>query len=81
MWAEGGATPPPGVGTRTPQDVADAVLRAIERDKGEVGVASLMARSGSALAQVVPSLAATFNRLGGAKQIAAQMAVALEEKR
>ncbi len=81
MWAEGGATPPPGVGTRTPQDVANAVLRAIERDKGEVGVASLVARSGSALAQVVPSLAAAFNRVGGAKQIATKLAIAHEEKR
>lgn len=81
MWADGGATPPPGVGTRTPQDVAKAVVRAIERDKAEIDVASLIARGGSALAQVAPSTAAFFNRVGGAKQLADEVAIAHAEKR
>jgi short-subunit dehydrogenase len=81
MWAEGGATPPFGVGTRTPRDVANAIVRAIEKDKGEIDVSSLLARFGSAVAQVAPSAAATFNRVGGAKQLAGQVAAAHADKR
>src|SRR5205807_10266749 len=33
MFHDSGTTLPPGVGTRTPDDVAEAVLRAIERNR------------------------------------------------
>jgi short-subunit dehydrogenase len=39
MFAESGAKPPPGLGTASPQQVADAVISAIERNRMEVAVA------------------------------------------
>jgi short-subunit dehydrogenase len=81
MWADGGETPPPGVTTRTPWDVANAVVRAIEKDKGEIDVASPIARIGGAIAQVAPSLAAVINRRAGVKDMADRMAVALADRR
>ena len=39
MFADSGARLPPGVGTVTPEEVADAVVRAIERNRGEIDVA------------------------------------------
>ena len=45
MFAESGAKPPPGMGTATPEQVGDAVVRAIERDKVELAVAPLPQRA------------------------------------
>jgi short-subunit dehydrogenase len=81
MWSDGGETPPPGVTTRSPQDVANAVVRAIEKDKGEIDVASPIARMGGAIAQVAPSVAAAINRRAGAKDMADRMATALADRR
>lgn len=39
MFAESGASSPPGLGTSTPQEVAAATVRAIEADKAEIAVA------------------------------------------
>jgi short-subunit dehydrogenase len=39
MFADSGAPPPPGMGTGTPKQVANAVVRAVERDKSEIKVA------------------------------------------
>jgi len=39
MYADSGAPPIPGLGTGSPQQVADAVVRAIERNKVEITVA------------------------------------------
>jgi len=44
MFADSGAKPPPGLGTSTPQEVAAAVVSAIERDRGSVEVAPLFQR-------------------------------------
>jgi uncharacterized protein len=66
MFADAGAKLPPGVGTRTPEDVARAVLSAIEENRGEVDVAPLPLRAGAMLAGVAPELAASLaRRLGG----------------
>ncbi len=45
MFADSGAKLPRGVGTRTPEDVADAVLRGIEKNRAEIDVAPLSARA------------------------------------
>ena len=50
MFAESGAKLPPGVGTKTPEDVARAVVRAIESDRAEIDVAPLALRAGAAFA-------------------------------
>lgn len=70
MFADSGAAVPPGVGTRTPDDVAKAVLSAIERDRAEVDVAPLPLRVGSAIASVAPTLSAAVSRRLGSERIA-----------
>jgi uncharacterized protein len=81
MFAESGAKLPPGVGTRTPQDVADAVVSAIERNRGEVDVAPLTLRLGSTFSGVAPEIAATFTRKMGGDKITASLAAGQREKR
>ncbi len=53
-----GQKAPSGVGTATPQDVADGVVRAIERDKVEVVVAEMRLRIISHMSQLSPSISA-----------------------
>jgi short-subunit dehydrogenase len=72
---------PSYVGTRTPGDVADAVLRAIDRDLAEVDVAPLGLRAGATFASVAPELSARLTRRLGGEQIARDMAVAQAVKR
>jgi short-subunit dehydrogenase len=63
---------PRGVGTRRPEDVADAVLRAIERNRGVVTVATPGLGTGSHLAGIVPDFAAWATRRMGAEDLTAQ---------
>ncbi|HYM45858.1 MAG TPA: SDR family NAD(P)-dependent oxidoreductase, partial [Solirubrobacteraceae bacterium] len=81
MFAESGAKLPPGVGTRTPEDVARAVVHAIERNRAEVDVAPLSMRLGSALAGLAPELAATVSRRLGAEKLAQDVATGNAAKR
>lgn len=67
MFAESGAQLPRYVGTRTADDVARAVIEAIERNKAEVDVAPLSMRLGAAVAGLAPETTlAVQRRLGGA---------------
>ncbi len=70
MFANSGVRLPPGIGTRSPQDVADAVLRAIDEDRAELDVAPLPLRVGAAAAGLAPSLAAGVSRRLGSHDIA-----------
>jgi short-subunit dehydrogenase len=81
MFAESGVKLPPGVGTRSPQDVADAVVSAIERNRGEVDVAPLTLRLGSTFSGVAPEVAAAFTRRIGGEKITASLAAGQREKR
>lgn len=75
MFAQTQVTLPRLAGApRTPGDVAGAVVRAIERNRGEIDVATAPLRLGSALSCVAPSAAAAVNRRVGAADIAAQIA-------
>jgi short-subunit dehydrogenase len=74
MFADSGVTLPAGVGTRSPQDVAAAVIHAIERDRAEVDVAPLALRLGAAFGSVAPAAAASASRLLGSDRIAADFA-------
>jgi len=66
MFADSGVRLPPGVGTRTPEEVADAVVGAIERNRGEVDVAPFGLRVVARIAPLAPELAAAVSRrLGG----------------
>ena len=58
MFADVGVSCRPGVGMRTPEHVAKAVVRAIERNRAEVDIAPISLRVGSALAWLAPELSA-----------------------
>ena len=73
MFHESGAKLPPYVGTKRPEDVANAVISAIERDRSEVDVAPLPMRIGTTIASVAPETAATVQRKLGADEIATQV--------
>ena len=57
---------PPGAGTRSPEDVADGAVSAIEQDRGEVEVAAVPPAGGRAGANLAPDLSAAFVRRTGA---------------
>jgi short-subunit dehydrogenase len=80
MFADAGATLPPGVGTSTPEEVADAVAGAITRDRGEVDVAPLPMRLASTMAGVFPGLAHTLTERYGSG-VAEQLTAGQADKR
>jgi short-subunit dehydrogenase len=81
MFHEAGAKLPPGVGTRSPEDVARAVLRAIEQNRGEIDVAPFGLRAGALLSQVAPGVAAAVSRRLGAGSLAREFAAGQRDKR
>jgi uncharacterized protein len=81
MFAETDVVLPRGVGTRSPQDLAAGVIRAIEQNRAEVDVAPVAMRLGASFASVAPALAASLSRRMGSANIAAKMAEAQREKR
>jgi uncharacterized protein len=81
MFHDSGARLPFYVGTRTPEDVAAAVARAIERNHAEVDVAPLGLRLGAALAGLLPEPSALVQRRLGGGRIATSMAEGQRDKR
>jgi short-subunit dehydrogenase len=81
MFADADVKLPSGVGTRTPEDVARAVVLAIEENRAEVDVAPLPVRASAMLASVAPEFAATLARRLGSEEIARQLGTAQREKR
>jgi uncharacterized protein len=81
MFADADVKLPAGVGTRSPQDVANAVIRAIERNRAEIDVAPLGLRLGAVLGGLAPAFAAAAARRLGAHGIAADMARGQADKR
>jgi short-subunit dehydrogenase len=81
MYADSGAKLPPGVGTRTPEDVAKAVVEVIEHDRGEVEVVSPLLRAGTLLWALAPDFASSLARRMGSEQIARTYEQGLREKR
>jgi uncharacterized protein len=73
MFHESGAKLPPYVGTKRPEDVAKAVIGAIEHDRSEVDVAPLPMRIGTTFASLAPETAATVQRKLGAEDLATQV--------
>jgi uncharacterized protein len=81
MFAEAGVKLPAGVGTRSPEDVAKAVVQAIERNRGEVDVAPFSLRFGSVLAGLAPEISAAITRKAGSEKIVASVADGQRVKR
>jgi short-subunit dehydrogenase len=81
LFADSGASPPPGLGTTTPAKVATAVIRAVEHDKQEVAVAPVRQRALAHVALVTPSIAVRVNSGGTAHKSAGSVAQGQTEKR
>ncbi|HEX7610349.1 MAG TPA: SDR family NAD(P)-dependent oxidoreductase [Solirubrobacteraceae bacterium] len=81
MFADAGVDLPPGVGTRSPEDVADAVVSAIEHNRGEVDVAPLALRAGAMFAGIAPELSHAVTRRLGGEEVARKMAAGQHDKR
>ncbi|HXP28776.1 MAG TPA: SDR family NAD(P)-dependent oxidoreductase [Solirubrobacteraceae bacterium] len=81
MFADADVELPAGVGTRTPQDVADGVVKAIAQNRGEVEVAPLQLRASTIFANLAPELAQRVARKVGSEQVARDMAAGQRDKR
>ena len=76
MFAQANVKLPPGVGTKSPEDVANAVLRSIEHNRAEIDVAPMHLRAGVAFAVLAPETSARLTRMAGGDRVA----LALEAK-
>ncbi|MGW1072131.1 SDR family NAD(P)-dependent oxidoreductase [Streptomyces sp. NPDC002537] len=81
MFADSGATLPRGIGTRSPEDVARATVRAVENNLAEVDVAPLNLRLAALIGGIAPSLSAAVQRRIGADRTTEQIARGQRDKR
>jgi short-subunit dehydrogenase len=81
LFAESGVRLPRWVGTRTPAQVAAAVVLGIERERAELDVAPLGLRAGTRLAGLAPVTVARVQRRLGSERIAEALAKAQRGKR
>jgi short-subunit dehydrogenase len=81
MFHDSGAELPPYVGMKAPEDVARAVIRAIERDRSEIVVAPMALRVGAAVASIAPEASAIVQRRLGATEIAVRVVNGQRAKR
>jgi short-subunit dehydrogenase len=81
MFADTKVTLPRGAGTRTPEQVAAAVLRAIRDDPAEITVAAIEQSFGALLAGISHPLVTSIQRMLGGEKIAKEIAAAQAHKR
>jgi short-subunit dehydrogenase len=81
MFAESGVKLPTGVGTKTPEDVANAVIEGIEKNRSEIDVAPIAVRATGKLAGLAPGVVTGMNRRFGGRDVAAGLAEGQREKR
>jgi short-subunit dehydrogenase len=81
MFAESGAKLPPYIGTKKPEDVARAVVKAIEQNRAELDVAPLPLRAGAVLAGLAPGPVGAVQRKLGAAKTSADVARGQADKR
>ena len=81
MFADSGARMPFGMGTSSPEEVADGVVAAIERDRAEVEVAPRLQRILTNFAARRPDLAGRIAAWTGAVKVADDVADSQTEKR
>jgi short-subunit dehydrogenase len=81
MFAETGVPLPRGVGTRTPEQVAAAVVRGVEHGRAEIDVAPLSMRAGALLSLVAPVTAARLQRRLGSAELSGAIAEGQRPKR
>jgi short-subunit dehydrogenase len=81
MYADSGAPPITGLGTGSPQQVAAAVVKAIEQNKVEVTVAPLQQRLLAHFALTSPGIAVKVASGGAGQKAAAEVAAGQKDKR
>jgi uncharacterized protein len=81
MLAESGARLPRWVGTVTPEQVAEAVVKGVEREKAEIDVAPLSLRAGTLAGSLAPVTVARVQRRLGSDRLARQIAEGQRPKR
>jgi short-subunit dehydrogenase len=81
MYADADVKLPLGIGTRSPEDVARAVVGAIERNRGEVDVAPLAVRAGTTFASLAPELAGSLARRLGSDEVSRKLVEGQSDKR
>ncbi|MEZ5382312.1 MAG: SDR family NAD(P)-dependent oxidoreductase [Microthrixaceae bacterium] len=69
MFAEGGVELPTGVRTKSPEDVAVAVEKAIRKNPAEIFVAPTELRAAVTLATVAPRLSEAIQRRAGVREL------------
>jgi hypothetical protein len=80
MFADSGAAAPPLMGTGKPEQVAAAVVRGIERTRGEISVAPIRQRALSAVAANAPEISGKVAG-GTAARVADEIASGQTDKR
>ncbi len=81
MFADADVRLPVGVGTCSPQEVADAAVRAVTRNRAEISVAPVGIRLGASFASVAPTVAAAVSKRLGSERIAGEMVRGQLDKR
>lgn len=81
MFHDAGTQLPSFVGTSTPEQVAEGVRDAIERDRGEVDVAPLTVRAGTKFAELAPGISDRISERLGSREIADDLARGQAPKR
>jgi short-subunit dehydrogenase len=81
MFADSGVELPGYVGTSTPENVGDAVIVAIEHDRGELDVAPLGMKLGARFSTIAPAVSARLQRRLGSEKIAAELGSGQADKR
>jgi len=81
MFVESGVRLPRYVATRSPEQVAGGVLRAIEQNRAEVTVAPALLRVSTTFASLLPQLASSLSRRLGGEKLAIEIAEGQAGKR
>jgi short-subunit dehydrogenase len=81
MFADADVKLPAGVATKSPEQVAAAVIEGIEKDRAEIDVAPITLRAGGWIAGAAPAALAALNRRMGGASVAEGLADAQKEKR
>lgn len=81
MFHESGTKLPPWVGTRTAEQVAEALAGGIEKDRLEVDVAPLSLRLSAKLGALAPAAVGSLQRRLGGEEISERMARGQADKR
>jgi short-subunit dehydrogenase len=81
MFHDAGGQLPGYVATRSPEDVAAGVVRAIERNRAEVSVAPVSLRAGASLTSLIPEVSGRVQRRLGSMEIAEETVKNQRDKR